>query len=213
MKQQLPFAVAASGRAGGLIFQHYNGNTYSRSLPAFFHYPDTERQRKAQQLYWLIRRDVTYYYATFGDFIPQQQRYNKNVFNILLHCFFEIHAGFHKKPYVAPPIAWGIDNRKSVQLQFDVLYSMLVSDTVVTYGSVSSISGRRSFTPQDCHFIVISDNVELITYRHTKFKPNPSTIHIPAETYLPAGTNLYIFCALSNDEFFTNFTLWDKITI
>lgn len=55
MKVQNPFIHRARGRAGGLIAQTYNRNTYLRSMPKSFNYRNTPNQQAQRNKYLPIK--------------------------------------------------------------------------------------------------------------------------------------------------------------
>lgn len=115
MKVQIPILNKATGRSRDTIFQSYYGNTYARSMPILFHYPDTDKQQVTQAKFFDVQRIWIPIYNHLSLSIKRQQRINKNPFNVMSSFVYKIFHPF--KPYTPEdyPENFGLDRLDRVK--------------------------------------------------------------------------------------------------
>ena len=213
MKQQLPFAGAASGQAGGLIYQHYNGNTYVRSKPAIFHYPNTPAQQAQQEKYWSVFTPFRKAYDKFSSYIPEVNRKRANACLFLQKHINDFYAGFEYSSNYRPPTVWGLDPKNEVSF-YPWISSFGPSQyEVYIRFYVRNIISERVFNPSNIVCLYVCDKVTVILSDVFPFEPQPKDYYVRFPIALPFGTNIYFYVALCNNEFFTNFYLCGILTI
>lgn len=207
MKVQIPFLGKASGRSGNKVFQSYWGNTYVRSMPILFHYPDTPNQQKTQAAFFAIQRAWWEIYRVVATYIPWAQRKNKNVFNILSNGLFKSIMTYEQKSYNNVLKFWGIDKRKSVQL--DITFNKIewVRPNYDIKATLMGIKSTRKFVPRFCHYLLYNCTQQVFIYKNRRY-----TTHDIGESILVLDDwgkdDLIIaYIALSDESFLTNFYL------
>lgn len=207
MKVHLPIVGKATGSSAGLIYQSYWGNTYTRSFPFIFHYPDTAKQQKCQFDFYRIQRAWWPIYNQLKLSIPKQCRRNTNVYNKLsngLYKVFMTYSGIKAQNIVE---VWGLDERKTVvfdlekyPISFDGLKLFVRTD-------ILDIHGKRSFNPISYNMLLCN-----ITQQEFYFKVKQLTEKKILESFIVTSEwsqsdIIVAYVAFSNDEFFTNFYL------
>lgn len=210
MKVHLPIVGKASGSSAGLIYQSYWGNTYTRSFPFSFHYPDTDKQQKCQFDFYRIQRAWWTVYDKLKTYIPKSQRRNRNIFNKLSAGVYSafLTYGIKAEENIRPH--WGIDPRNTVLPFIEVgkiSYSNLTYNIDAT---LQRIAGKRRFNPTYNHFLLCN-----ITQQEMYYKIEPYTdSKISTSIFVTSewlNTDIIIaYVAFSNDEFFTNFYLCNQ---
>lgn len=115
MKVHLPIVGKASGSSAGLIYQSYWGNTYTRSFPFSFHYPDTTKQQECQASFFDIQRIWIPIYKELTKNIAPMQRKNKNPFNKLTSAVYRVFNPYKRKELKNLPQNWGLDQNNRVR--------------------------------------------------------------------------------------------------
>lgn len=207
MKVHLPWSGKATGSSANLIYQSYWGNTYTRSFPFSFHYPDTGKQQKCQQDFFKIQRVWWEVYKAMAPFIPKSQRHNKNIYNLLSAGIYRIFMTYSEKKQANVVPVWGLDNRKTVKLSLFVGPIDMVSTPCTVYTEIQSIQSSRKFQRIYNHLLLV--NVTQQSFYYTNFKRQGTEIK---ETFTVPGdwqpSDLILcYLALSDESFFTNFYL------
>lgn len=115
MKVQIPILNKASGRSGDTIFQSYYGNTYTRSMPLLFHYPDTPNQQATQATFFDLQRIWIPIYNQLSLSIQQMQRKNKNPFNVMSSFVYKIFHPYSNDKKERYPSNFGLDRLNRVR--------------------------------------------------------------------------------------------------
>lgn len=115
MKVQIPLLHKAAGRCDGLIYQSYYGNTYTRSMPILFHYPDTKKQQDCQATFFDIQRIWVPIYNVLTTSIKRQQRKNKNPFNVMSGFIYKIFHPYSVQDAENYPSNFGLDRLNRVR--------------------------------------------------------------------------------------------------
>lgn len=116
MKIQMPFHGHAAGRSGNTIFQTYWGNTYTRSMPILFHYPNTPAQQATQAIYYNIRNLYREMYRNIRSFVHEGQRHNVNIYNLYFKAIFQVCNPYDKPELNKPLQNFGLDELNRVIL-------------------------------------------------------------------------------------------------
>lgn len=207
MKVHLPIVGKATGSSAGLIYQSYWGNTYTRSFPFSFHYPDTDKQQKCQFDFFQIQRAWWPIYNQLKLSIPKQCRRNTNVYNVLSNGLYQVFMTYSEIKAQNVVYVWGLDKRKSVVVEisrnlisFDGL--KLAVDT-----EILDIHGKRNFEPTNYNMLLCN-----ITQQEFYFKVEQLTSKEILESFIitsewSQSDIVVAYVAFSNKEFFTNFYL------
>lgn len=207
MKVQLPWIGKAAGSSAGTIYQTYWGNTYSRSFPALFHYPDTKKQQECQASFFDIQRIWLPIYNEISTHIGKMQRKNKNPFNKLTSSIYHIFNPYDKESHVKVPENFGLDplNRvygilrncdikiedKTVKVQFTWLRPYInISEPITT-----------------AHYILF--NTTLVSMYYASYPLDGSMEEITFENgnQWNKEDEIYFYLALSGETWLGNFNL------
>lgn len=206
MKVQSPIVGHQRGRTGGLIFQTYFGNTYARSMPALFHYPDTRKQQATQLRFYNVLRQLQPIYREFGKTIPQAQRYDKNFYTIFAKGIYKAIQAFTPDKTTENVRWFGTDKQKQVRLSFGYVKMGVSPDSIALAFNVTYTLWRRKFTPQHIHIIVLNLTKQYITSHHELYNGSDYELRIPTTTVCKPTDQVVAYLALSNYEFLSNFT-------
>lgn len=207
MKVQLPWFGKATGSSAGTIYQSYWGNTYTRSFPFSFHYPDTEKQQQCQFDFFRIQRAWWTIYDKLKTYIPRSQRRNRNIYNTLSKGVYSAFLTYGIKANENIRPHWGIDPRNTVLPIIEVGKVSYSNLTYIIEATLQNIAGKRKFYPTNNHFLLCN-----ITQQEMYYKIEPySEAKISTSLFVTSewlNTDIIIaYVAFSNDEFFTNFYL------
>lgn len=207
MKVHLPFVGKATGSSAGLIYQSYWGNTYTRSFPFNFHYPDTDKQQKCQFDFFRIQRAWWPIYNKLKFSIPKQCRRNTNIYNKLSKGLYVVFMTYSKIKEENILEIWGLDERKTVMMDIGRMPIRIDNDNIYVGFSINGIYGKRHFSPQSYNMLLCN-----ITQQEFYFQTNEVHAGLNEVEFLILSewnrTDIIIaYVAFSNDEFFTNFYL------
>ena len=207
MKVHLPIVGKATGSSAGLIYQSYWGNTYTRSFPFSFHYPDTTKQQICQFDFFQIQRAWWPIYDRLKHSIPKQCRRNTNVYNELSNGLYKVFMTYSvKKRENVVPI-WGLDNRKTVKV--DIINSSIKVDKslVKVATDFKVVQAKRAFSPKDCNVLLCNVNRQEFYLQVFAYETESIDVQFFVGSEWEQTEIILAYLALSNDEFFTNFFL------
>ena len=207
MKVHLPIVGKATGSSAGLIYQSYWGNTYTRSFPFCFHYPDTNKQKKCQFDFFLIQRSWWPIYNQLQLSIPKQCRRNTNVYNVLSKGLYSALMTYSEKNLQNIVSVWGLDKRRTVNADFNKI-SIMVSDIRwIVDAKLAEISSKRNFKPVFYHMLLCNITRQEFYFKEYRFAPPEIQETFIITSEWDRNDFVLVYVALSNDEFFTNFFL------
>ena len=205
MKVQAPLIGKASGTSGGMVFQSYFGNVYTRSLPILFHYPDTPAQQKTQGLFYNILWQFQSIYNSFSEVIPREQRRGRNVYDILSHGIYQAAQTFPNAQATDPPRFFGTDSQQQVKL-LPSAYQIAVGQDFVKVGfSLRFSLWRRRFTPSMAHIILIDYDLQSLMAASEAYANGSFNITFENVQKWQETDTIRTYVALSNPEFMSNF--------
>lgn len=207
MKVHLPIVGKATGSSAGLIYQSYWGNTYTRSFPFSFHYPDTDKQQKCQFDFFQIQRAWWPIYNKLKFSIPKQCRRNTNVYNKLSNGLYKVFITYSEIKVENIVEIWGMDERKTVIVSVGRNQLEFIDNTIIARFSINGIYGKRHFSPKAYNILLCN-----ITQQEFYFQTNKVQVGLNEVEFLILNewsrTNIIVaYVAFSNEEFFTNFYL------
>ena len=207
MKVHLPIVGKATGSSAGLIYQSYWGNTYTRSFPFSFHYPDTDKQQKSQFDFFQIQRAWWTIYENLKTYIPRVQRRNRNIYDTLSKGVYSALLTYDIKAEANIRPHWGLDPRNTVLPIIDVDKISYSNFNYYIDATLQSFTGKRKFYPSINHFLLCNLTQQEMYYKIEPYTDSKisTSIFVTSEWL---NTDIIIaYVAFSNDEFFTNFYL------
>ena len=207
MKVHLPIVGKATGSSAGLIYQSYWGNTYTRSFPFSFHYPDTDKQQKCQFDFYRIQRAWWTIYDKLKTYIPRSQRRNRNIYNTLSKGVYSAFLTYGIKADENIRPHWGLDPRNTILPIIEVGKISYSNFNYYIDATLQSLAGKRKFYPSINHFLLCNLTQQEMYYSFEPYTESKiSTSFLVASEWL--DTDIIIaYVAFSHDEFFTNFYL------
>lgn len=207
MKVHLPIVGKATGSSAGLIYQSYWGNTYTRSFPFSFHYPDTSDQKICQFDFFKIQRAWWPIYNHLKEFIPRQCRRNINVYNELSKGIYRVLMTYAVKKRQNIVDVWGLDKRNTVNTEIKKDRITFEGNSIHVFCTILEIYGTRQFIPN--HYNMLLCNIsqqEFYLVNDIYVKPTiAETFYLRSEW--SQSDIIVAYIALSNKEYFTNFFL------
>lgn len=210
MKVHLPIVGKATGSSAGLIYQSYWGNTYARSFPLIFHYPDTSKQQKCQFDFFRIQRAWWPIYNKLKFSIPRQCRRNTNVYNKLSNGLYRVFMTYSEIKEENILDIWGLDDRKSVMVELIANGISIESTKVNVRCDLIGFSGKRNFVPTLYNMLLCNITEQEFYLSVAKLESNIIDITFTVISQWSKSDIIVAYVAFSNDEFFTNFYLCGK---
>lgn len=207
MKVQLPLLGKAAGSSGRTIYQSYWGNTYTRSFPFSFHYPDTNSQQTTQAKFFDIQRIWLPIYKELTNSISHMQRVNKNPFNTLTSFVYRIFNPYGKVTYRFPPRFFGLDpkNRIRPNIAEPILH---IDDREVTF----LFDNNRpwydmSFDAELLHVILFNVDRQSMYYKNKPFHSMGYVVKFENTNEWKPEDTVYMYIALSDKNWLGNFNI------
>lgn len=209
MKVQIPILNKAAGRLRDTIFQSYWGETYVRSMPLLFHYPDTEDQQRTQAAFFDIQRNWIPIYKELIVYASPSQRKNKNAFNTLSRYVYKI-----LDPYVAPnnysaPRFWGLEHLNkmrpvipSFQLSVNPKRLVLTFDVNLPYNDTN-------YYVRWFHVLLCNVSQKYMLYLVIPFAIETQLVTFFNTMEWQPSDRLRFYIALSDNNWLGNFNLCD----
>lgn len=210
MKVHLPIVGKATGSSAGLIYQSYWGNTYTRSFPFSFHYPDTSKQQKSQFDFFKIQRVWWGIYEKLKTSIPASCRKNRNVFNELSSGIYRIFMTYMQKSSSNIVDVWGLDSRKSVKLNINAQFLDFLGDEIIVNAKVLDIYGKRKFVPDFFNTLLCNITEQEFYFIMDDYSDGSLTTSFKVEGKWDETDIIVAYTALSSKEFITNFYFCGK---
>lgn len=207
MKVHLPIVGKATGSSAGLIYQSYWGNTYTRSFPFSFHYPDTAKQQKCQFDFFQIQRAWWPIYNQLKFSIPKQCRRNTNVYNELSNGLYRVFMTYAPVKSENVLQIWGLDKRKSVLVDLKSYNIVLQGGRVFVNCFLYGFYGKRKFVPSVYNMLLCNISKQEFYLKVTKLKSDTIEERFVITSEWSQSDIIVAYVAFSNDEFFTNFYL------
>lgn len=205
MKVQIPWLNKAAGRSANTIYQSYLGATYTRSMPAIFHYPDTKKQQTTQAAFFDIQRVWIPIFQQLSVFIAPSQRRNKNVFNKLSSYIYKIiqpFQGLRNRRFIK---FWGLERLNLMYADMQCISFVVNNEMIILDISLTNVVNKTKFQVSWFHFILFNLSSQLFMYQSLpRFEGSKNvdfrnTLHWnPTDDYL-----LYVAC--SDNRWLGNF--------
>lgn len=210
MKVQLPIMGRASGSSAGLIYQSYYGNTYARSFPLMFHYPNTKEQQKCQASFFDIQRVWLPIYAKLSEKIGSQQRRDINPFNKLTSYVYHIFNPYKQTPYTQRPKDWGLDPRNRLHPNIGLTIVNVANNIVFLDFDMLNPTIDIQVTPKFTHVLMMNLNQQNMYYLENPFSLGHNRIEFENSNGWKPTKNLVSYVALSADDWLGNFNIAGK---
>lgn len=207
MKVHLPIVGKATGSSAGLIYQSYWGNTYTRSFPFSFHYPDTANQQKCQFDFFQIQRAWWPIYNQLKLSIPKQCRRNTNVYNELSNGLYRVFMTYAPVKSENVLQIWGLDKRKSVSVNLKAFKIILEDRRIFVSCFLYGFYGKRKFVPSVYNMLLCNITQQEFYLKVAKLESDTIEENFVVTSEWSESDIIVAYVAFSNDEFFTNFYL------
>lgn len=207
MKIHLPIVGKATGSSAGLIYQSYWGNTYTRSFPFSFHYPDTSKQQKCQFDFFRIQRAWWPIYNKLKFSIPKQCRRNTNVYNKLSKGLYEVFMTYSIIKADNIVEVWGLDERKAVIMYIEKKRLEFEDNVITARFSINGIYGKRHFSPQNYNMLLCNITQQEFYFQTAEVHAGLNEVKFLVLSEWSRTDIIVAYVAFSNEEFFTNFYL------
>lgn len=207
MKVQLPWIGKAAGSSAGAIYQTYWGNTYSRSFPALFHYPDTKKQQECQASFFDIQRIWLPIYNTISTQIGKMQRKNKNPFNQLTSSIYHIFNPYKEQKLSRLPNFFGLDPKNRVRIFFSIDEMRIDATAVEMWFTWFRPYIEIDMTPTTLHFLLFNLSRTSMYYQTIPFSTDYRNIDFRNTNEWKEGDKLTLYVAISGDSWFGNFNI------
>lgn len=207
MKAQIPILNHASGQSAGFIYQTYYGNTYMRSMPVLFHYPDTPAQQKAQGTFYNIQEQLLAIYGQYSLRFPGNQRHNTNMFDVISKGIYTAAKSYPNARAKSQIRCFGNDRQKQVKIT-PIKYGISIDSRQINVESVYAYSTwRRVFSPVTCYLLLINQNQQLLLATSFNYMAQNFTVQLTNSQVWVPNDEVVAYLALGNQEFFSNFNL------
>lgn len=207
MKVQLPWYGKAAGSSAKTIYQSYWGNTYTRSFPFLFHYPDTAKQQETQAAFFAVQRAWWTIYPQLATYIPKSQRHNRNIYNTLSKGMYQSMMTYKAKDTNNIKQHFGLDNRQQVKLNLLVKLMIYEDHKYFIYADLVSIDAKRHFIPRFAHYLLYNIVQQEFYYKNEVYKDKDLTTSFEIENEWDKSDIVIAYLALSDENFFTDFYL------
>jgi hypothetical protein len=207
MKVQLTWFGKATGRSAGTIYQSYNDNTYTRSMPFSYHYPDTKKQQETQACFFDIQRNWFPIYNKIKLNIKMQQRNNKNVFNRLSKSIYRILNPYAKKAYKKPQGYFGLDERNENRPVIHVLIVDFKEETIRVHFNMERPYWNRSEQITNSHLLLFNRNKQTMMYQQSNFHAGFTEFIFENTMDWQETDEILIYLAIASNNYLANFNL------
>lgn len=205
MKAQLPWLNKAAGRSAGTIYQSYWGATYTRSMPALFHYPDTEKQQRTQAIFFDFQRIWIPIYNVLSRSISKQQRVNKNPFDVMSSFIYKIFKPYSINPKEKYPSNFGLDRLNRVRpIVVDTFLSVKTNEIVLEFEMQRPYNGT-GFTLTTTNIILFNITLQSMLFSNIELEGGYNQVLFANANEWQEGDTILVYMALSCDSWLGNF--------
>lgn len=205
MKNQLPWINHAAGTSGNMVYQTYNGHTYSHAKTTLYHYPNTPAQQDTQGKYYNIMWQFLPIYRHLKKFIPKQVRHNCNMYDVLSHGVFLASLTFPNPLRKTPPKWFGHDTMRQIDLHFSDINSAIDEEWIRLNFNVLQTSFRRRFKPAFSHILLVNITQQMLIAQTDEYQSSTFAIRLQNVSKWQPSDTIAAYLALSDNTFFTNF--------
>lgn len=207
MKVQLPIMGRASGSSAGMIYQSYYGNTYARSFPLLFHYPDTKKQQDCQARFFDIQRVWLPIYLNISKNIKHAQRRDTNPFNKLTSYVYHIFNPYQEKKYNKLAQNWGLDRYNRVRPNTTDAEITINPSKIALSFQMLAPTVNLHVTPNETHVLLFNLNTQNMYYTNIPLQIAANTIVLSNTNKWEPGDKVAAYIALSAPSWLGNFNL------
>ena len=208
MKVQLPIMGRASGSSAGLIYQAYYGNTYARSFPLIFHYPDTKKQQQCQASFFDIQRVWLPIYLNLTKNISKMQRKNTNPFNKLMASVYRIFNPYQHAKFNKLPKDFGLDRYNRLRADIREQHVRIEPNTVtLTFYMMRPVVGI-GVSPNETHVLLFNLSQQNMYYTKIPLRGDTNTVELSNTNKWEPDDKIALYIALSAPNWLGNFNLF-----
>lgn len=205
MKVHLPIVGKATGSSAGLIYQSYWGNTYTRSFPFSFHYPDTKKQQDCQATFFDIQRNWYPIYNQLKTHIHKNQRRNMNVFNKLSNAIYHILNPYKEKLKNRLPSNFGLDSLNRVRpVTFETSIAFK-EESFTLHFNMGRPYNDISIQIEEIHVIIFDETQQTMLYAEDKLHGGFYDMVFKNTLDWKESDTLHVYLALSSYNWLGNF--------
>lgn len=192
---------------GGMVYQSYYGNTYSRSLPILFHYADTQRQQECQAVFFDLQRIWLPIYNALSHSISKQQRKNKNPFNILSQYIYQIFHPYKPQRNEKVPSNFGLDRLNRVRPTLFEPEISIKPDEIMVHFNMGRPYVGVVVTLKTTHILLFNLTRDLMLYTSVDFRAGIQDVVMANVQQWDSKDKIYWYMALSGDTWLGNFNM------
>ena len=205
MKVQLPWLNKATGRSAGTIYQSYWGATYTRSMPALFHYPDTEKQQHTQAIFFDLQRIWLPIYNVLSHSISKQQRKNKNPFNMLSSFIYKIFHPYSISDKEKYPSNFGLDRLNRVRPTINAVLMKIDEKYVSVDFFMDRLYNGTQFHFKTSNMLLFNITRKSMLFFADEFSGGPKRYELDNTNGWEEGDEVVFYIALSCESWLGNF--------
>lgn len=207
MRVLSPISGAIKGSAGNLIFQHYYGRTYGRSLPALFHYQPTPRQKEVQDKYYNVKNQWGRIYPLIKPYIPKAQFKKANPYDMLFVGIIKALNTFDQSTVGSRLTAFGSDVTNKQKIFPGSYTTEIIPDgEKVTFAEIGYAT-KVDFEPTYSHALLIDRNKKFLQYSRANYAKADISFEFDEMEVKSSDLPLLYYIALSDNQNFSNFFL------
>ena len=205
MKVHLPIIGKATGSSAGLIYQSYWGNTYARSFPFSFHYPDTVKQQECQATFFDIQRNWAPIYNQLKNYIMKEQRRNKNPYNTLSKAIYRIFNPYHDKIKEVYPSNFGLDPQNRIRPVTTEKEISFDHDEFNLHFNMGRPYNELSVILETVNIIIFNETKQNMMYYEDKFHAGHYYIRLKNTLDWENSNKILVYLAISANTWLGNF--------
>ena len=210
MKVQLPWLNKAAGRSAGTIYQSYWGATYTRSMPALFHYPATQKQQATQATFFDLQRIWIPIYNHLSQSIQRQQRKNKNPFNIMSSFIYKILQPFNSNKDYEYIKNFGLDRLNRVKPDIPRAFYTIDDLSVVVDYELKLVTNATDFVMTTTNIILFNPSRMSMYFTDIPFEEGHGHVSFKNTNEWKHGDLVLMYISLSCDSWLGNFNLVEE---
>lgn len=207
MKVQIPILNKAAGRSGDTIFQSYYGNTYTRSMPLLFHYPDTEKQQQCQATFFDLQRVWIPIYNQLKLSVKRQQRRNKNPFNVMSSFIYKIFHPYSLDAKEKYPTNFGLDRLNRIRPVVNNVSIGIKEESIELEFDMNRPYNETGFPITTANIILFNITRQSMCFEQFVFQGGKYAVKLSNTNDWKDGDTILFYMALSCDSWLGNFNL------